>query len=267
MTNIDVRDFWDAAACGEAAYAVGGTSADRFAAQRETRYKLEPFIAPFANFVAATNRDVLEIGVGMGADHEQWARKSPRKLCGIDLTPHGIDLTSERLSLYGLSSELQVADAEALPFPDANFDIVYSWGVLHHSNDTQQAINEVARVLRPKGQARIMIYHRYSFVGALLWLRYGRFCRSLTSVYAEHLESPGTKAYSYVEAKAMIENSGLEVVAMHTELSPGDLLTGDAGQRHKGAALSILRKIWPRKTIRTMGRRLGLFLLIEAEKP
>ncbi|WP_066502038.1 class I SAM-dependent methyltransferase [Bradyrhizobium macuxiense] len=267
MTNSAVQEFWDAAACGEVAYALGDTPAERFANQSLERYRLEPFIEKFAAFDEGLNVAVLEIGVGMGADHERWARSGPRRLCGIDLTPRAIELTSERFALQGLHSELQVGDAEHLPFADRTFNMVYSWGVLHHSNDTPQAIGEVARVLRPNGFARIMIYHKWSIVGLLLWLRYGRLSSSLESIYAKHLESPDTKAYSKSEATAMFEAAGLKIVAMDVELSPGDLLAGGAGQRHKGRLLSTLRRLWPRRLLRLLARPLGLYLMIWAVRP
>jgi ubiquinone/menaquinone biosynthesis C-methylase UbiE len=262
-----VREFWEASACGEAAYARGDSEDSRFDAQESARYRLEPFIIGFANFDEGLNSTVLEIGVGMGADHERWASSRPRRLCGIDLTQHAIDLTRDRLALRGLQSELQVADAEDLPFPDHTFGHVYSWGVLHHSPDTQRAFKEVARVLRPGGIARVMIYHKWSFVGLLLWLRYGRLSRSLAEVYAEHLESPGTKAFSVEETRQMLARAGLIPLKIRIELSPGDLLTGGAGQRHEGAALRFVKSIWPRTLIRAFGRRLGLYMMIEATKP
>ncbi|MDE2376694.1 class I SAM-dependent methyltransferase [Bradyrhizobium sp.] len=267
MNNSVVRDFWNEAACGEAAYAVGDEASERFASQRVTRYELEPFIKPFARFEEGRHQAVLEIGVGMGADHEQWARSQPGRLCGVDLTQRAIDLTRERLALSGLHSELEVADAERLPFPDATFRIVYSWGVLHHSNDTRQAFREVARVLEPGGVARLMIYHKWSIVGLMLWLRYGRFSSDLASIYAKHLESPGTKAYSAREAASLIESSGLRLVEMQVQLSPGDLLSGATGQRHRGGLLSIARRLWPRPILRLAARRLGLYLMIEAVRP
>ena len=89
-------------------------------------------------------------------------------------------------------------------------------------------------MLKPGGTARIMIYHKWSIVGLMLWLRYGRLSSSLASIYANHLESPGTKAYSTREAAAIVEASGLRVAKMEVELSPGDLLSGATGQRHRG---------------------------------
>jgi ubiquinone/menaquinone biosynthesis C-methylase UbiE len=170
--------------------------------------------------------------------------------------------------VYGLQSNVSVDDAENLSLPDDSFDIVYSWGVLHHSPDTPKAIREVHRVLRPGGIARIMIYHRHSLTGYMLWLRYallaGRPFRTLREIYAEHLESPGTKAYTVTEARKMFRD--FSEVDMRVQLSFGDLLEGAVGQRHQGLLLTIAKKLWPRAVLRTLFRRHGLMLLIEVRK-
>jgi ubiquinone/menaquinone biosynthesis C-methylase UbiE len=265
--KLEVARFWDASSCGEV-YATGSSLAASYETQSRTRYLLEPYLREFAHFEDATGRDVLEIGVGMGADHVEFARARPRSLHGVDLTPRAIEHTRQRLELLGLASNLEVADAEQLPFPDASFDYVYSWGVLHHSPDTPRAVREVWRVLRPGGVARIMIYHRRSITGYLLWLRYallaGRPWRSLDDVYWHHLESPGTKAYRLRQARQMFEP--FSAVDCRVQLAFGDLLLGEAGQRHRGPLLSLGRKIWPRSLIQRFLRHHGLFLLIEARR-
>jgi SAM-dependent methyltransferase len=168
--KLAVQEFWNRRSCGEV-YAAGDTPTEQLDAQAHARYELEPYIFDFARFADAPGRSkhaaalaVLEIGVGMGADHLQWAKSSPRSLTGIDLTPRAIEYTRARLDAYGLSSRLECADAEHLPFADNSFDIVYSWGVLHHSPDTPRAVDEVYRVLRPGGR-RVMIYHYWSITG------------------------------------------------------------------------------------------------------
>ena len=262
-----VRAFWDEAACGEV-YARGVDVRDQLEQQASVRYQLEPFIFSFARFETGKNSDVLEIGVGMGADHLEWAKSRPRSLTGIDLTPRAVDLTRSRLEIFGFESDLRVADAESLPFGDEAFDIVYSWGVLHHSPDTGRAVAEVYRVLRRGGRARVMIYHRRSIIGALLWVRYGllrgRPFVSLRSIYSRFLESPGTKAYTPAEARTLFAR--FTSVKICVRLSPGDLMQGAAGQRHTGLALSLARKVWPRFLIQRLLENRGLFLLIEAEK-
>lgn len=237
-----VHDFWNAAACGEALL-LKGDDRDAYEAQARKRYDLEPFIEEFADFEGSRGLDVLEIGVGLGADHQRFAEAGAR-LVGIDLTERAVEHTRRRLQQFGLESDLRVADAEALPFADASFDVVYSWGVLHHSPNTEKAIDEVWRVLRPGGVARVMIYHKYSMVGYMLWLRYGllrgRPWRTLTEIYGRHLESPGTKAYSLDEARQMF--SRFASVELRTVLTHGDLLTSDAGQRHRGPLLMMRAK-------------------------
>ncbi|MHB0971886.1 MAG: class I SAM-dependent methyltransferase [Thermoanaerobaculia bacterium] len=262
-----VQDFWNRSTCGEV-YAQGSNARERFDSHAQARYELEPFIPHHAGFEEAQGKDVLEVGVGMGADHVEWARQNPRLLVGVDLTPMAAAFTKARLWTYQLTGRPLVADAEHLPFPDESFDIAYSWGVVHHSPDTPAAINEIHRVLRHGSVARVMIYSKYSIVGALLWIRYaalrGRPFTPLHAIYSEFLESPGTKAYSVREARQLF--SKFSDVRIHKELSPGDLMIGEAGQRHQGTALALARRVWPRRMIRLLFRRLGLFLIIEAKK-
>lgn len=202
-TLEEVRAFWNRASCGEV-YAGTGDDQAKYAEVSRARYAFEPYLQPFARFEEAAGKDVLEIGVGMGSDHQMLALAGPRSLHGVDLTERALEHVKARFAAFGLVSQLSLANAEKLPFPDASFDFVYSWGVIHHSPDTAQAAREILRVLRPGGVARVMIYHRNAPVGWMLWTRYallrGRPWLSLTQVYARHLESPGTKAYRVREA-------------------------------------------------------------------
>ena len=262
-----VRSFWDTASCGEI-YAQGDSAREQYQAQARTRYELEPYILDFADFSSGAGKDVLEIGVGMGADHVEWAKSGARTLTGIDLTARGIAHTQTRLTLEGLSSTLREADAEKLPFADESFDIVYSWGVLHHSPNTAVAIREVHRVLRTGGTARIMIYNRHSIVAVMLWVRYGLLAgkpwRTLTDVYHDHLESPGTQGFTVSETRAML--SGFRQVTVKPGLSFGDLLQGEVGQRHRGPLLRIAKGLWPRTILSRFFQRFGTNMYITAVK-
>ena len=110
-----------------------------------------------------------------------------------------------------------MADAEALPFEDGSFDRVYSWGVLHHTPETQQAVREAMRVLRPGGTFCVMLYARHSWVGYGFWVRHallaGRPWRSVATVLARHMESDGTKAYTRSELARMF--AGVEKLRIH----------------------------------------------------
>ena len=266
-STADVRDFWNSGSCGEV-YATGTSERERFDSQHRMRYILEPYIIDFARFHEAPGKDVLEIGVGMGADHLEWAKAGPKSLTGVDLTPRAVEWTRRRLELYGFKPNVEVADAQKLPFADNSFDLVYSWGVLHCAPDTPATIDQVYRILRPGGTARIMVYHRHSLVGYMLWLRYGLLAgkpgRSLDYIYTHYLESPGTKAYSVEDARKLCAR--FSSVKTGIVLSIGDTLEGEAGQQHHGPMLSFARKIWPRWFVRRFMPNHGLFLMIEATK-
>jgi SAM-dependent methyltransferase len=262
----DVRTFWNRASCGEELY-LPSQEAAGFDEHRRKRYELEPYIPGFARFDDTRGRKVLEIGVGLGADHEGFAAAGA-DLHGVDLTDRAIEMTTRRLAHKGLKSTLRVGDAEHLPFGDGEFDVVYSWGVIHHSPDTPAAVREIHRVLKPGGEARVMIYHTWSLVGMMLWARYGLLRgkpgTSMAQIYASHLESPGTKAYTPAEARELFRDfSNVETSVV---LSQGDLLEGGAGQRHRGPLLSTAKAIFPRWLVRRAAPGLGLFLLITARK-
>jgi SAM-dependent methyltransferase len=262
-----VHDYWQESPCGKI-YATGESEIARLDAHALSRYTLEPYIADFARFSDGRDRDVLEVGVGMGADHIEWAKSGPASLTGVDLTSNAVDYTKRRLDIYGFTSHVVVADAENLPFSDNSFDLVYSWGVLHHTPDTRRAIREVHRVLRPGGTARIMIYHSRSLIGYMLYARYGLLAghpfTNLTGIFANHLESPGTQAFTIAESRELFAD--YSVMTVRPSLSFGDLLLGQVGQRHEGRVLSIAKLLWPRWLIRRTCSRLGTGLLIEAWK-
>jgi SAM-dependent methyltransferase len=261
-----VHDFWNDAVCGEKLFL---PQPDRDGYEREAarRYELEPYILEFVDFHSVRGKRVLEIGVGLGADHQRLA-EGEADLYGIDLAERAIEHTRRRLADRGLSSHLATGDAERLGFPDEWFDLVYSWGVLHHSPDASKAISEVWRVLKKGGTARVMIYHKWSFVGYMLWIRYAllrlRPWLSLSTIFARYLESPGTKAYSIRDARQLF--SAFRDVTIRTVLTHGDLLESEAGQRHQGVLLSLARKIWPRSILARLLPGHGLFMLIAARK-
>ncbi len=266
-TKTQVKEFWDEASCGERLLL---PSQDRagFTSQAAERYRLEPYILDFARFDTWSGKRVLEIGVGLGADHQRFV-EAGAVTTGIDLTPRAVAMTRRRLEAFSLASDLRVADAEQLPMPDNEFELVYSWGVIHHSPDTPGVVRQILRVLKPGGTARIMIYSKWSLIGLMLWMRYAllrlRPLTPLSEVYASHLESPGTKAYSVAEAHALF--TGFTDIRISTVLSHGDLLSSRAGQRHAGWLLEIARRLWPRWFITRFLKGRGLFMMIDAQKP
>lgn len=205
----EVRRYWEREPCGSSVATAPLGTPTYFAQVEAGRDELEPFIPEFADFPGSKGLRVLEIGIGAATDFIRFAREGAR-LIGVDLTRASVDLAKRRLAVEGLTAGLCHADAEALPFASHSFDLVYSWGVLHHSPDTRRALSEVRRVLAPGGEARVMLYSRRSWVALGTWIRHallaGRPGRSLKQVIADHVESAGTKAYTLEELAILFED-------------------------------------------------------------
>lgn len=119
------------------------------------------------------NKKVLEIGCGLGS-HSQMLAERGSKLTAIDLSDKSIYATNRRLELKGLEADVFQADCENLPFADNSFDYIWSWGVIHHTPDTEKAAKEIMRVLKPRGQLDIMVYNNNSFYKFInVYFRYG----------------------------------------------------------------------------------------------
>jgi SAM-dependent methyltransferase len=244
-----VRAFWNGTPCGsDHADAPEGTR-EFFDQVERRRYELEPFIPMFADFEGAREKRLLEIGVGLGTDFIRFGRAGA-DLTGVDLTEHAVELVCRRLELEGLTGVVRVADAESLPFNDAVFDRVYSWGVLHHTPDTARAVQEAIRVLRPGGEICVMLYGRRSWVAYGLWVRNallrGRLWLSVTDVLARYMESEGTRAFTTGELRNLF--SGLEELRIEPVTTTYD--------RHfVGPAVSLA------------GNRFGWFVVVRGRRP
>jgi SAM-dependent methyltransferase len=210
--NEQVRRYWEAEACGTGEPITRDLvplSREWFEQIEAHRYAVEPFIHQVAQFTRHRGQRLLEVGVGAGTDHLQWARAGC-DCYGVDLTDTGVETTRARLALYGLHSTLQRVDAERLPFPDAMFDMVYSWGVIHHSEKPEVITREIHRVLNPGGRFIGMVYGLHSIAVLKVWVRHalmaGRPWRALRDVVWHHVESVGTKAYTSDEVRVLLKD-------------------------------------------------------------
>lgn len=157
----EVGNFWNTQPCGTQFTNLPWGSPEFFDEVERFRYQVQPFMNRVINFTAYRGKTLLEVGCGLGTDLLQFARAGA-KVTGIDLTESGIELTRRRFEWEGLEGNFHVADAENLPFDDAIFDVVYSFGVLHHTPEITKAIKEIHRVLKPSGELILMLYHRNS---------------------------------------------------------------------------------------------------------
>ena len=188
--------------------------------ERHRYQEYAPWMPRLMGFNDFKGARLLEIGCGMGTDLLQFARGGAH-CTGVDLTPRSIEISRLHFDLYRMRADFVLTDAERLPFAAESFDVVYSNGVLHHTPETAAAIREVHRILRPKGVAKVMLYHRrslYYWSEIILHsgLLRGHFLRGhspaeIMSRYVEYSEQdarPLVKVYSRREARSLFADFG-----------------------------------------------------------
>ena len=202
MNEAQVQSFWAAHPCGE--HFVAGADDVGYEAFFEDydrfRYEHEAHIPGCLDQVAFEGRQVLEIGLGLGADSEQIIRRGGR-WTGVDVTAESVDRVRTRLDLHKLPYDrVTQASVLELPFPENSFDVVFSHGVLHHVPDIAQAQRELARVLRSGGELVVMLYAKYSLnylvsigivrrLGLTAMYALDRVGLRFDGIYGRHLEN------------------------------------------------------------------------------
>ena len=263
--KLRAREQWGKDPCG----AIHGRkheldTREFFDAVEHHRYQeYAPWMPEVMGFDEFAGARLLEIGCGMGTDLLQFARGGA-KVTGTDLTPRSIEISRQHLALYGESGNFAIADCETLPFADDSFDVAYSNGVLHHTPDTAGAVREIHRVLRPGGQARVMLYHRRSLAywGEVI-LRHGilrrEFLRGnstadIMSKYVEFNESGGrplVKVYSRRQAR--------DLFAMFREVKV-------QVEQLTRPELYIIGRFIPERMFRCLRRSVGWNVIVSAKK-
>jgi ubiquinone/menaquinone biosynthesis C-methylase UbiE len=228
------------------------------------RYPEQVPFSEVLDYAALHGRAVLEIGCGAGGQAEVFARQGAA-VTAIDITDQAVHLTRRRFDLEGLPGSIQRGDAERLAFAGDSFDLVWSWGVIHHTADIARAVAEIHRVLRPGARAKVMVYHRHSLrnwihgglshglLRGKLWrMSYDDVLKSVTDGY---IARQMTKA----EARALFR--GFRSVKLRlTDLSD---LSHVPGYRLAGRILPPQTRL---KLDRAIMERWGWFLYIEAVK-
>lgn len=216
----------------------------------------------YVNFKAFGGKRVLEVGVGQGTDLVQFA-KAGADVSGVDITQRHLDLAAQNFSVCGLRANLQYASAAAIPFESNSFDVVYSFGVLHHTDNTVRCLSECHRVLRPGGELILGLYHTYSFFHAYTIVVNGIFrgklrklgyrgLMSLIEAGADGVEiAPLVKTYSKSQLRNILEDFS-EVRFDVRHLAPEDF--------------GALKPLIPRSFANRAGRHIGWYIFARAIK-
>jgi ubiquinone/menaquinone biosynthesis C-methylase UbiE len=220
----------------------------------------------FVDFDGLGGKDVLEVGCGSGIAVQLFAQAGA-SVTAVDLTPWAVAKTRARMEAFGLEATVLEGDAERLPFADGSFDLVFSWGVIHHTTDMDAALRELVRVCRGGGQLVLMLYHRRS----IFFAAYRGLARFLPLARRLGFHFEGARAgerdgliarhFTRAEVEAMLRARGLERIRVQPYGQDAELLPLPRRIR-----LPITERL-PQGPKDWVLRRLGHQLGISATKP
>jgi ubiquinone/menaquinone biosynthesis C-methylase UbiE len=217
-----VSDYWNSRPCNirHSPQPVG--SREYFDEVEARKYFVEPHIPAFAEFERWKGKKVLEIGCGIGTDTINFAWHGA-EVTAVDLTETSLDLARRRARVFGLEDRVRFiqANAENLSksVPVERYDLVYSFGVIHHTPDPERVLEEIRKYVTPESTVKIMVYNRWSWKVLCILLGYGKgqFWK-LNRLIADYSEAeigcPVTYSYSRASGRRLLEKHGFRVTGV-----------------------------------------------------
>lgn len=214
-----VKDFWDRRPCNiwHSPRPVG--TREYFDEVEARRYFVEPHVARFADFARWNGKRVLEVGCGIGTDTMNFARYGAF-VTAVELSEKSLEIAKKRAEIYGLKDRIRFVhgNAEELTHyvPVEPHDLIYSFGVIHHTPNPERALEQFRQYCHPATMVKLMVYHRYAW--KVLWILFtygkGKFWQlpELVARYSEAQEGcPVTFTFTRGQIKALLERCGFEV--------------------------------------------------------
>ncbi|MCU1390642.1 MAG: Methyltransferase type 12 [Ilumatobacteraceae bacterium] len=265
----DVRQYWDARPCNIRHSQKPIGSKEYFDEVEARKYRVEPHIPGFADFERWAGKRVLEVGCGIGTDSINFARAGAH-LTSVDLSTESINIARQRAEVMGVADQIEFVQANAEELTSAvsgEFDLAYSFGVVHHTPHPDRAMEQIRALMAPGSTLKVMVYNRHSW--KVFWIvvtqGYGRFWKT-DELVATHSEAqtgcPVTFSYTRKTGREFLERAGFRV----TEVSVDHVFP----YRIKDYVEHRYVKQWyfrwmPERLFRAFEHRFGWHLLLTAE--
>ena len=217
-----VQEFWDRRPCNIRHSSKEVGTQDYFDEVEARKYFVEPHIPRFAEFERWQGKRVLEIGCGIGTDTINFARHGAL-VTAVELSRRSLDIARQRAKVYQLEDRIRFYEANAQKLtqvvPVEPYDLVYSFGVIHHTPDPEQAVDQIRYYVRPGSTIKLMVYNRYSWKVFWIVLKFGKgqFWR-LPGLVARHSEAqegcPVTFAFTKSEIEQLLACHGFKITEM-----------------------------------------------------
>lgn len=169
-----VKNFWDSRPCNIKHSKKEIGTLEYFDEVEKRRYFVEPHIIEFAEFEKCDSKNILEIGCGIGTDSVMFS-KNNANLTAVDLSEKSIEICKKRFEVLKLKGNFFCGDAENLSkiIPNNKYDLIYSFGVIHHTPNPEKIIEEIKKISNEDTIIKIMMYSKVSWKTIEFFLKFG----------------------------------------------------------------------------------------------
>lgn len=201
-TIKDVKNFWDKRPCNIKHSDKEFGTKEYFDDVEHRKYFVEPHIPAFADFPKWKDKKVLEIGCGIGTDSTNFVRNGA-DYTGFELSKESLEVTKKRFEVFRLSGKFYSGNAEELSsfVPVEKYDLVYSFGVIHHSPHPEKIIAEAKKYMHSSSEFKLMLYSKYSWKSFMIHLGFDQ--------PEAQYGCPIANVYSFKEIEKLLD--GLEI--------------------------------------------------------
>jgi 2-polyprenyl-3-methyl-5-hydroxy-6-metoxy-1,4-benzoquinol methylase len=216
-----VKKFWDSRPCNIKHSKKEIGSKEYFDEVEKRKYLVEYHIPNFAEFEKWKGKKVLEIGCGIGTDSINFAKAGAELTC-VELSEESLNLCKKRFEVFNLKANFFLGSAEELSkiVPIENYDLIYSFGVIHHTPNPEKVFDEIKKYMSESSEVRIMMYSKYSWKTFEFFIKHGhKFKYNLEKTIQYFAEAQLDCPVAYVYTKNSIKNilKDFDVVSIKKE--------------------------------------------------
>lgn len=161
-----VVEYWNRRPCNIKHSSAEFGTTEYFNQVESRKYFVEPHIPIFAEFEKWTGKKVLEVGCGIGTDTINFMRAGSN-ITSIDVSDKSVEITKHRARVFGFNPDAISCQNIQDFSSDEKYDLVYSFGVIHHTENPKKAIEAISRVQDSGQELRLMLYSKFSY--KLFW--------------------------------------------------------------------------------------------------
>jgi 2-polyprenyl-3-methyl-5-hydroxy-6-metoxy-1,4-benzoquinol methylase len=268
----EVQSFWNKRPCNiRHSQKTVGTK-DYFDEIEARKFFVEPNLPLFADFPSVKGKKVLEIGCGLGVSTVNFAKAGAKKVTAVDLSEKSLEIAKKHAQSCGVADTIEFyhGNAEELSkiIPAEQYDLIFSFGVIHHTPHPEKVLEELRSFLHPGGKIKLMVYNRRSWKVFWILFKYGKLqFWKLSELIANYSEAqtgcPVTYAYNKKTGSTLLEQSGYQVLQTEVDHIFPYRIPDYVQYRYV--------KVWyfrylPKNLFRSLEKRLGWHLCLTAQK-